>query len=208
MEKIGIIHYGMGNIASVTNALTHIGVSSGVIENPAQLNDFEQFILPGVGAFPMAMEQLRERGFIDPLNRLVLEEKKPIIGLCLGMQLLFEGSDEFGYHEGLGWVSGKVKSLEEAGVKLPVPHMGWNDAVIRQPSLLISESMGESPDFYFVHSFYCQAANRDEVVATIDYGVEMDVIVQKGRVYGCQFHPEKSQRNGLALLKNFCSLYL
>lgn len=205
MKNTGIIDYGMGNIASVANALDHLGVSKGVVAHPDQLNEYERLILPGVGAFPMAMEELHKRGFVEPLDHIVKNGEKPVIGLCLGMQLLFDGSDEFGFHKGLGWIKGHVASLETEGVKFPVPHMGWNDATILQPSPLISDDMGTSPDFYFVHSFFCKAENRGEVVATVSYGVEMDVIVQKGRLFGCQFHPEKSQKNGLQLLKNFCS---
>ena len=206
MSTIGIIDYGMGNIASVQNALSFIGVESVIIDTPSLLNTADKLILPGVGAFPMAMQNLRDRHFIEELSRIVAGEGKPLMGLCLGMQLLFETGHEFGQHKGLGWISGNVLALEPEKIKLPVPHMGWNELTILNDSPILASIPEQERDVYFVHSYFCRAENRSDVVATVDYGVEMDVLIQKGNIYGCQFHPEKSQKTGLRILQNFCEL--
>lgn len=205
MKRVGIINYGMGNIASVQNALTYLGKTTFIVESPEQLSEADKLILPGVGAFPMAMENLRERGFITALDQEVADGK-PLLGLCLGMQLLFESSHEFGEHTGLGYIPGTVLPLRAEEIKHPVPHMGWNNLEFRQPSPILSEIPENASDMYFVHSFYCKASNREHVSATVNYGVEMDVIVTKDQLYGCQFHPEKSQKYGLLILQNFCEL--
>lgn len=205
MKRIGIINYGMGNIASVQNALKHVGKDSFIIEQPAQLSEADKLILPGVGAFPMAMEQLYERGFVEPLQHEIASGKH-LLGLCLGMQLLFESSHEFGEHKGLGFIPGTVLALQADEIGLPVPHMGWNNLSVVNPSPILNGIPEEASDMYFVHSFYCRATEREHVTAVVNYGVEMDVVVRKDQLFGCQFHPEKSQKYGLLILKNFCEL--
>lgn len=205
MQKIGIINYGMGNIASVRNAFNFIGESIEVIDSPGDIDKYEKLILPGVGAFAMAMENLNSKGFIDPLNKAVLTDQKKIIGLCLGMQLLFESSEEHGLHNGLGWIKGQVKDLRKE-VDLVVPHMGWNRLEKRKDSELLNGISIDDMDVYFVHSYYCHCTEANDIVATVNYGVSMDVMVQRDNIYGCQFHPEKSQKSGLEILKNFCRL--
>jgi glutamine amidotransferase len=206
MKTIGIIDYGMGNIASVQNALRFIGADSVIIDRPELVASVDRLILPGVGAFPMAMDNLRERQLIEPLRQFVLTENKPLIGLCLGMQLLFDASHEFGEHAGLGFIAGNVLPLEPEKIRLPVPHMGWNELTIQRESPILAEIPETERDVYFVHSFYCKADNREDVVATVEYGVEMDVVVQKNNLFGCQFHPEKSQQTGLKILQHFSQL--
>jgi glutamine amidotransferase len=203
--KIGVINYGMGNIASVSNALSFIGFEASVINSPNELEACDKIILPGVGAFPIAMKNLNELQFLDALNEKVFSKKTPIIGLCLGMQLLFDSSEEHGNHNGLGWVKGQVKDLKRE-ITLTVPHMGWNRLEVKKQSRLLTGINEEEFDYYFVHSFYCKCENPSDVIATVNYGVEMDVMIQSDNVFGCQFHPEKSQKSGLELLKNFCKL--
>jgi imidazole glycerol-phosphate synthase subunit HisH len=204
--KIGIVNYGMGNIASVQNALAHVGAETVVLEDAAGFSQVDKLVLPGVGAFPMAMQQLKELNLLESLNRFVLSEGKPAIGLCLGMQLLFDSSEEFGSTQGLGWISGTVMTLDPSAIGLPVPHMGWNDLQVVNDSPLLAGIAATERDVYFVHSFYCRAADRNDVTATVSYGVEMDVMIRKGNLFGCQFHPEKSQKTGLRILRNFCEL--
>lgn len=203
--KIGIVNYGMGNIASVSNAINFIGFESSVINSPYELDTCDKIILPGVGAFPLAMKNLKELRFIEPLSEIVLIKKVPIIGLCLGMQLLFDFSEEHGINKGLGLIKGEVKDLKKE-IDLVVPHMGWNKLEIIKESNLLFGIAEDELDYYFVHSFYCKCENKSNVIATLEYGVKMDVMIQKDNIYGCQFHPEKSQKSGLELLNNFCSL--
>lgn len=203
--KIGVVNYGMGNIASVCNAINFIGFEASVINSPNELETCDKIILPGVGAFPVAMKNLNELQFIEPLNEIVLIKKVPTIGLCLGMQLLFDYSEEHGINKGLSWVKGEVKDLKKE-ISLTVPHMGWNRLEISKESNLLSGIAEDELDYYFVHSFYCKCENNTNVIATVEYGVKMDVMIQKDNIYGCQFHPEKSQKSGLELLKNFCKL--
>jgi glutamine amidotransferase len=203
--KIGVVNYGMGNIASVCNAVNFIGFETSVINSPNELETCDKIILPGVGAFPLAMKNLNELQFIEKLNETVLIKKVPTIGLCLGMQLLFDYSEEHGINKGLGWVKGAVKDLKKE-INLTVPHMGWNRLEISKESNLLSGIAEDELDYYFVHSFYCKCENNSDVIATVEYGVKMDVMIQKDNIFGCQFHPEKSQKSGLELLKNFCKL--
>ena len=203
--KIGIIDYGMGNIASVQNALSFLGVESEIVETERKIISCDKLILPGVGAFSEAMINLQKRGLIDVLNKVILQDKKSILGLCLGMQLFFSNGLEGGKINGLNWIEGSVLSIKDE-VKLIVPHMGWNNIEIKQPSFLLNEINEENEDFYFVHSYYCKCIDRSTVLATVEYGVLMDVLVQKDNIYGCQFHPEKSQNSGLKIIKNFIDL--
>lgn len=205
MKGVGIINYGMGNIASVQNALKYIGKESFVIDTAEQLSEADKLILPGVGAFPMAMDNLRTHGFVEALNHEIASGK-PLLGLCLGMQLLFESSLEFGEHTGLGYIPGTVLPLNAAEIGHPVPHMGWNNLEFKELSPILSNIPENASDMYFVHSFYCKATHREHVSATVNYGVEMDVVVKKEHLFGCQFHPEKSQKYGLQILQNFCDL--
>jgi glutamine amidotransferase len=196
----------MGNLASVQNALDHLKISSKIIHTPAEIKDCDKLILPGVGAFGQAMQTLHELHFADELKEVIANGKKPVLGLCLGMQLLFEQSEEMGEHKGLGVIPGKVVSLKKGVPDFPVPHMGWNHVTEKKASVLLANIPEEERVFYFVHGFYCQAKNEADISGTTDYGINMDTITEHQHIFGCQFHPEKSQQSGLQILKNFAEL--
>ena len=201
---IGIIDYGMGNVRSVSNALTYLGAEPVVTSDPAVLDECDRLILPGVGAFGDAMSQLRSRGLIPILERQALERAKPMLGICLGMQLLARLSYEHGEHQGLGWFDGEVVRFDgERGIK--VPHMGWNTVTLRRPHPLFAGLSAEHLDFYFVHSFHVTCKDPRDVLATTIHGDEVTVAIGRGNVVGVQFHPEKSQDNGMHVLAAFAS---
>lgn len=206
MTEIGIVNYGMGNIASVNNAINHIGFNAFIINNPADFRKADKVILPGVGAFPRAIENISYLGLSEALNEYALVKKKYILGLCLGMQLLFEDSEEHGHHKGLNWIEGNVLDLKKHVHNLPIPHMGWNTILKKGDNLLLKNIPEDQLDFYFVHNYFCKCKNPSESIANLEYGIPIDVMVQKENIFGCQFHPEKSQKSGLQLLKNFCEL--
>lgn len=197
---IGILNYGMGNIASVVNVLNYLNISNTVINNYREINRVDKLILPGVGAFGMAMENLNKLNFTEELNEQVLIKHKPIIGICLGMQLLLNDSEEFGFHQGLGYISGRVKSLKKV-INIPVPHMGWNDVEVKKHSTLVEDT--NKSCFYFVHSFYCDVSEKINVTGTCHYGFEIDVMIEHNNIMGCQFHPEKSQKAGMLVFNSF-----
>ena len=201
---IAIVDYGMGNLKSVCNALESIGEKARIIQNPADLKSSAGIILPGVGAFRDGMDHLREHSFLEPLQEEVLRKKKPYLGICLGMQFLAEQSEEGGRHPGLGWVPGTVRQIVTEGQPFKVPHMGWNDLRLERPSALYA-GLPEEPVFYFVHSFHLQPTqeNKEWITATCQHGTTITASLQKDNIFGVQFHPEKSQRVGLQLLKNF-----
>ncbi len=197
--KVGVVNYGMGNLASVVNALEFIGYTVDLIDAPEQVEKHSRLILPGVGAFGKAMNRLRSSA-LDKAIVNASEQSKTIIGICLGMQLLFSRSSEFGNHEGLNLIAGEVLPFS-GETDLRVPHLGWNEA--RSPEGEFSEF---SSDFYFVHSFYCVPTNESDVLFTTNYGFEFCSGAKFGdHIYGLQFHPEKSQQAGLRLLKRLLS---
>lgn len=199
---IGIIDYGMGNLQSVQNALEHLGLPNAIVARPGELDRCSKLILPGVGAFGQAMERLDALGFSSAIRGWV-SSGKPLLGICLGMQLLFESSSELGEHEGLGLMRGSVRPLREKVRGLPVPHIGWNDtSKVKADSRLLA-GLGETAAHYYVHSYYCDPADRRLVAAESDYGGAFASVVEDGALFGCQFHPEKSQAAGLLVLKNF-----
>ncbi len=201
---IRIIDYGVGNLFSLRSSLRAIGIDADYTGNPAEIRKADKLILPGVGAFRDAREALRSTG----LDRVVQEEAgkgKPLMGICLGMQMLFDRSYEYGEYEGLGLIPGKIVPMEGRIPKdLPIPHIGWNELMLKQPSPLMKNT-ANGDYVYFVHSYYAETP-AEYVIATTDYGVEMTAAVQKDNVYGCQFHPEKSSEVGLSILKAFCEL--
>lgn len=201
---IGIIDYGLGNLRSVAGAVAKVGYEPQITSDIGELRAADKLILPGVGAFGDGMKNLRDRGLVESLTRLVLEEKKPILGICLGAQLLARDSSEFGHHSGLGWIDAHVVKLAPAG-GLRVPHVGWNDCAQVRPSPLFA---GIPPDalFYYVHSFHIVCADPSLVIGTADYGMTITGAVQSGNIFATQFHPEKSQQHGLQLLKNFLTV--
>ena len=198
---IAIVDYGVGNLFSLCSSLRFLGLESCVSADPAVLCAADKLILPGVGAFGDAAEKLRKSG----LDRVVLEEAgrgKPLLGICLGMQLLFETSEEYGVHRGLGLLRGRVVGMEgRLPETLKIPHIGWNALHITRPSPLLRE-IKEGECVYFVHSFYAEDCG-DSLIATAEYGRELTAAVQKENVMGCQFHPEKSGDVGLRILRAF-----
>jgi glutamine amidotransferase len=198
---IALIDYGIGNLRSVQKALEHVGAEVTLTDDPQVILRATKVVLPGVGAFGDGMKGLRERGLVEVV-REVVRTGTPLLGICVGMQLLFEESEEMGMHEGLGILVGTVKKFPHSDLK--VPQTGWNEIVPQKTSPLFYElSLGSFA--YFNHSYYC-AASTDDTLATTDYGFDFPSIVGRERVYGIQFHPEKSQTVGLKLLKNFVEL--
>jgi glutamine amidotransferase len=201
---IVIIDYGMGNLFSVKNALDAINAEVIISDNPNDLKKADKIILPGVGAFPDGMKNLKNMGFIEVLEKEVLENEKPFLGICLGMQLLASDSEEHKLTEGLGWIDGHVKRFNVDDKNLRIPHMGWNDVNIKKENPLFGAI--KDPIFYFVHSYHLIPKDSSVITATCNYGEEFMAAIQKNNIFGVQFHPEKSQKCGLELLKNFLLL--
>ncbi|ENM3847188.1 imidazole glycerol phosphate synthase subunit HisH [Vibrio cholerae] len=205
---ITIVDYGLGNIKAFANLYKKINIDLRYASNPTQLNSASKIILPGVGAFDHAMQMLNDSGMRETLDELVLEKKVPVIGICVGMQMMADSSEE-GQLKGLGWIPGTVKKFKRESQALesqyPLPHMGWNSLEIARTSELLL-GLDDKKLFYFLHSYYYEPSEKKHVVATANYGFEYACIVNKDNVYGIQCHPEKSHHNGIALLKNFASL--
>jgi len=202
---IGIINYGMGNIASVKNALEYLDIPSKIITKSFELKEVDKLILPGVGAFGDAMERLHESGISDILKEVVIHEKKPLLGICLGMQLLLTNSCEHGMHSGLNLIEGEVENLSDKLSILSVPHVGWNDIVLKKESKILEKSSLDN-NYYFTHSYFCNINDKSKVSATSEYGIEFDVVIEYENIFGCQFHPEKSHKNGLEIIKKFSEI--
>ncbi|QIL39208.1 imidazole glycerol phosphate synthase subunit HisH [Pedobacter sp. HDW13] len=203
---IAIIDYGVGNIRAFANIYKKLGVDFKIAKTAKDLEDTEKLILPGVGAFDHAMDELNASGMRETLDDLVLNKKKPVVGICVGMQMLAKSSDE-GIAPGLGWIDGEVKKFDESLIKFKthLPHMGWNDIrPLKTNKLLIG--LEEKAKFYFLHSYYFHCNHLEDSIAEADYGIEFSCAVNKENVYGVQFHPEKSHEFGIQLLKNFSEL--
>ena len=202
---ITVVDYGMGNLRSVSKALEALGASVRVSSQPAEVAQAERLILPGVGAFPAAMRELTARGLVEPVKAHIAAGK-PYLGICLGLQLLFERSEEGGGAAGLGVLRGTVMRLPDGGVR-KIPHMGWNQvAPAQRQECPLLQGMAPDSFVYFVHSYYAQPADRSMVALETDYGVRFAAMVWRQQLYATQFHPEKSQAVGLQLLKNFVAL--
>jgi glutamine amidotransferase len=201
---ISIVNYGIGNIGSVANMLRHLGQQSVFASTVEDIEAATALILPGVGAFDFAMETLRQKQFVEPLRHQALVRKVPMLGICLGMQLLANGSEE-GDSEGLGLIDAtfvKFAFPPESGLK--VPHMGWNALRVVRDNPLIDRTEAEQR-FYFVHSYHARVGETPDVIATADHGGEFVAAYGRDNIYGVQFHPEKSHKFGMALLKNFAT---
>lgn len=197
-----IVDYGMGNLFSVKNMIKYLGHDSTISGDKQVISQADRLILPGVGNFGSAMQIIRESGMQDILNQKVLVDKVPILGICLGMQLLTEYSEE-GDCEGLGWIPGDVTRFRFPDEKeYKVPHMGWDYIHMEHDSELMRDVVKDSR-YYFVHSYYVTCKNRANAIATTEYGVKFDSIIQKDNVVGTQFHPEKSHKFGMKILQNF-----
>ncbi|WP_456399969.1 imidazole glycerol phosphate synthase subunit HisH [Persephonella sp.] len=199
---ITVVDYGMGNLRSVAKALEKVGLDVKVSSDPEDVLNSKAIVVPGVGAFGDAMHNLDRLGLLDPVIRSI-ESGKPYLGICLGLQILFEYGYEFGEHKGLGVLKGKVIRFENRE-DFKVPHMGWNQVWIKQKEGLFSD-IKDGEYYYFVHSFYAVPSEESDIASTTDYITEFCSAVQKGNVWAVQFHPEKSQKAGLKLLENFKS---
>lgn len=203
---IKIVDYGLGNISAFLNMYKRMNIPAATARNVSDLDGATKIVLPGVGAFDHAMELLDQSGMRASLETLVCDEKIPVLGICVGMQILANGSDE-GKLPGLGWVPGRVRGFksDERLVNLPLPHMGWNDVMPKVGERLF-EGLGVDARFYFLHSYYFECERQQDAIAMTSYGIDFSCAVRSGNVFGVQFHPEKSHHYGAALLKNFAEL--
>jgi glutamine amidotransferase len=199
---VGVVDYGAGNIQSVINAVRRLGATCEVLRSPFELHRCRRIVLPGVGSFAAAMNRLVKLGWPSALGTAVLEERRPFLGICLGMQLLATVGEEAGGAKGLGWVEGIVARLPETDEPVAIPHMGWNDVKV-SPHSTMFHGVPPQSDFYFVHSFVLQPSEASIVTATCTHGTEFTAAIEQGHIWGTQFHPEKSQKSGLMLLANF-----
>jgi glutamine amidotransferase len=199
---IAIIDYGAGNLRSVRNTFTFLGADVFTATTPDQLTNADKIVLPGVGAFGAGMNALRSAGFEEPI-RAAVNAGVPLLGICLGMQYLFESSNEMGQHQGLGLLPGRVVRFASNGLK--VPHMGWNQLHIRQTNPLLA-GLTSGSYAYFVHSYYVEADDPADVLAETDYGINYASVVARGNIFGIQPHPEKSQAVGQQILRNFVEM--
>ena len=196
-----IIDYNVGNLHNLKNALDFSGIENRLVTNPDEVKKADRILLPGVGAFAPAMDQLKKSGMLEALQEK-FQSGAPILGVCVGAQLLMDNSEEDGFHDGLGWIKGKVKRFSH---KLKIPQIGWNSVKIQKNNLLFKH-VSDEMYFYFVHSYHLELRNRDQVLGMTNYGYDFASFVCKENLWGVQFHPEKSQNAGLQLLKNFCTL--
>jgi glutamine amidotransferase len=202
--RVVIVNSGVANVRSVANMLRRLKIESAISDNPTDVREADALILPGVGSFDAAMRKFRERDLVDILNEKALMQGVPVLGLCLGMQLMGDSSEE-GIEPGLGWISGRLKKLppkDAVGRRLRVPHMGWN-IVENHGDCVLYDSMGDEVRFYFDHSYYFIPEDADQVCGTVEYGLSFAAGIRRENIFGVQFHPEKSHRFGLALFRNF-----
>jgi glutamine amidotransferase len=201
---IQIIDYGLGNTGSIYNMLKKIGVKSEIVDNPVKLNDVSKYILPGVGSFDNGMKLLKNNNWIEKLNELIILKKNPILGICLGMQLMTKSSEE-GIIPGLSWIDADVKKFSFKDNNLKIPHMGWNNINPIKNNKLFYELNNQSR-FYHVHSYYVLLNDSSNEIASTNYSKEFTSSFQKDNIFGVQFHPEKSHKYGMQLLSNFSKI--
>ena len=200
-EMIGIVDYGMGNVGSVESMINFLGYhKTKIVKSPEELDLVDKIILPGVGSFDNGMDNIIRSGLRLELYHQVLEKRKPVLGICLGMQLLMQKSEE-GDLPGLGFIKGECKKFNFSDTKLKVPHMGWNKAKPIKSDLCKKDSR-----FYFVHSYYVECQNKEDIMLETNYGIKFTSGVSKDNIFGVQFHPEKSHKYGMKLIENFINL--
>jgi len=203
---ISIIDYGLGNLGSIKNMFKWIGVDSEIISSVSEIQKAKKILLPGVGSFDRAMKNINDMGIRPVLDNKAKIEKIPVLGICLGMQLLTDGSEE-GKLDGLSWISGKTKRFQFSDKKVKVPHMGWNTVDIIDSNQALTQNLGEEPRFYFVHSYYVKVNEyENKLLETLYGGLVFDSAIQNENIFGAQFHPEKSHKFGMQLLKNFAEI--
>lgn len=200
--KVAIINYGMGNLGSVRKAFEDVGAEAVIANHSSALYEADRIVLPGVGAFSEGMSHLIHGGWVAALKDLVDCQSKPLLGICLGMQMLATRGDEGGLTQGLGLIPAQVQRLDTLGCKMRIPHVGWNEVQCKVADVLL-EGIPDSSDFYFVHSYAFVPERIEHLVATVPYGLDVAAVVRNTHVFGCQFHPEKSSKAGRQLLKNF-----
>jgi len=201
--KIVIVDYGIGNVRSVQKAFEKIGFRALITSDISQIKQASHIVLPGVGAFGDAMKNLANLGLIEVLNEEILQNKKPFLGICLGMQLLATKGYENGEYKGLGWIEGEIIKLDARG-NLKVPHVGWNSVVYKRNSPLFN-TVADASDFYFVHSYHFVTKNTEDILSITNHGENFVSSLSRSNIFGVQFHPEKSQEKGLEILQNFTS---
>jgi len=199
---IAVINYGLGNLHSVQKAIAFVGGNPQVTDDPESILRANKVVLPGVGAFADGMKGLASRNLVSVVEE-VARQGKPVLGICLGMQLFFTDSEEQGLHKGLGLINGSVSAFQQPGIK--VPQIGWNQLEISKPGTLMQD-IQQGSYVYFNHGFYCSPADSSDILTTTKYGLQFTSSVQKGNIFGVQFHPEKSQKIGLKILRNFVEL--
>lgn len=203
---ISIIDYGLGNVGAFYNMYREMNIPVRLVKTKEELEGSSKLILPGVGSFDLAMTLFKESGMCELATEMVLEKKIPVLGICVGMQMLANSSEE-GELPGLGWIAGEVKKIDDSKLthRTHLPHMGWNDVIVKGKQTLFS-GLEEKAKFYFLHSYYFHAKEDQSVLAEVEYGSVIPCAVGKGNVFGVQFHPEKSHSYGARLLKNFAEL--
>ena len=204
-KLVVIVDYGMGNLRSVFKAFEYLGCKVVITHDQKEIERADYLVLPGVGAFGDGMENLKQFGLVETLKEEVILKKKPFLGICLGLQLLARDSEEFGFHQGLGWIEASVKKIEPEDKKIKIPHVGWNALKIKDEKCPLFQGIKQDSCFYFVHSYHLVSDSERYVKATSDYGQEFTAAIQKENIFAVQFHPEKSQMIGLRLLENFIS---
>jgi glutamine amidotransferase len=202
---IGIINYDMGNLTSIIGALEYLNECYKILREPKEIECADKVILPGVGSFYKAMEIITSRGIDVALSEIVYVKKKPLLGICLGMQLLATDGEEGGFCKGLNYIDANIRKINATGSNLKIPHVGFNSVEFNDRSIMFN-GIKSGTDFYFIHSYRMICNVPDVIAGTTVYGEKFVSAVEKGNVWGCQFHPEKSQRNGIRLLKNFVEL--
>jgi imidazole glycerol-phosphate synthase subunit HisH len=202
---IAIVNYGVGNLASVKNMLKKAGYESELVSNAEAIERATKIILPGIGAFDHCMTEFNNSGLREAVTQKTLKDKTPLLGICVGLQMLMENSEE-GVEPGLGWIAGKtVKFKKEKLGDLKIPHMGWTSVQVAKKTAL-TEGLGDQPRFYFVHSYYVQPDDKTDEMLTAHYGYDFTAAVNRDNIYGAQFHPEKSHKYGMKILENFARL--